>query len=74
MVAREVDSWKAHIAGLDRILALRGGLDSLNSNDYVKHKVRGQAPVPRPSYQHTLIPLQVPALLAVQADVPWDCS
>ena len=43
IVCREVSSWKAHIEGLDRIIALRGGLDSFNSNEYVKHKVIGWA-------------------------------
>ena len=41
IVSRNVQTWKAHIAGLDRILALRGGFDALTSNEYVKHKVIG---------------------------------
>lgn len=42
VVTREVNSWKPHIDGLDRILVLRGGLDSLSAaSEYVKHKVIG---------------------------------
>jgi hypothetical protein len=42
-VNREVKQWKAHIDGIDRILAARGGLESLNGEPYVKHKVIGYA-------------------------------
>lgn len=38
---REVKQWKAHIDGIDRILAARGGLESLNGDQYVKHKLIG---------------------------------
>jgi hypothetical protein len=41
VIARDLKSWKAHIDGLERILALRGGLDSFTSNQYVKQKVIG---------------------------------
>lgn len=34
-------SWKAHTEGLDRMIAMRGGLESLNNNPYVKHKIIG---------------------------------
>ena len=39
MVTREVRNWKMHIEGLEQILALRGGIDSLD--DYIKYKVIG---------------------------------
>ena len=39
MVTREVRNWKMHIEGLEQILALRGGIDSLD--DYVRYKVIG---------------------------------
>ena len=39
LVARDVKKWKMHIDGLEQILAMRGGLDTLTP--YVKHKVIG---------------------------------
>jgi hypothetical protein len=41
VVNREVKQWKAHIDGIERILATRGGLESLNAEPYIKHKVIG---------------------------------
>ncbi|ETN37143.1 uncharacterized protein HMPREF1541_08133 [Cyphellophora europaea CBS 101466] len=35
------ESWKAHFEGLDRIISMRGGLESLNGNMYLKTKVIG---------------------------------
>jgi hypothetical protein len=35
------DSWKAHGEGLDRIIRMHGGLESMNSNPYLKQKIIG---------------------------------
>lgn len=37
----DFESWKAHTEGLERILSMRGGLESLNNNVYLKHKIIG---------------------------------
>lgn len=37
----DFDSWKAHSEGLDRMVSMRGGLESLNSSPYIKHKIIG---------------------------------
>lgn len=40
LVLHQVSNWKMHIEGLERILSLRGGIDSFN-NDFLKYKVIG---------------------------------
>lgn len=37
----DFESWKAHTAGLERIMNMRGGLESLNNNTYLKQKIIG---------------------------------
>lgn len=41
MLFRSWDSMITHTAGLEQILALRGGIESLNDNAYLKYKVVG---------------------------------